>query len=139
MVNVNLVNLYNIELQVDYCVLVNFLDVIIMGDIVCFMRKYYFDNFKIKDWGGREVFFGVSVMMDEQLVMFLSSFLSLSVYYFVGMCVMMLLELGGVVDEEFKVYGVKNLRVVDVSVILILLGVNICQMVYVVVEKVCVI
>lgn len=134
-VNVNPANPHNTEPQVDYRALANPLDATIMGDIVRFTRKYYLDNPKTKDWGGREVSPGASVTTDEQLATFLSSSLSPSVYHPAGTCAMMPLELGGVVDEELKVYGVKNLRVVDASVIPTLPGANTCQTVYAVAEK----
>jgi len=48
---------------------------------------------------------------------------------------MMPRELGGVVDAELKVHGVQGLRVVDASVLNMLVGVNICQSVYAVAER----
>lgn len=48
---------------------------------------------------------------------------------------MMKRELGGVVDEELKVYGVKGLRVVDASVLPIIPRGNILTTVYAVAEK----
>jgi choline dehydrogenase-like flavoprotein len=45
-------------------------------------------------------------------------------------------ELGGVVDEELRVYGVRGLRVVDASVMSTLVGGNTCQTVYAIAEKV---
>ncbi|KAI9713259.1 MAG: hypothetical protein M1820_001246 [Bogoriella megaspora] len=38
-------------------------------------------------------------------------------YHHLGTCAMLPRELGGVVDNEFRVYGTKNVRVVDLSVI----------------------
>ncbi|KAJ1323144.1 choline dehydrogenase [Microdochium nivale] len=52
-----------------------------------------------------------------------------------GSCGMMPRELGGVVDAELRVHGVDGLRVVDASVMNMLVGVNICQTVYAVAEK----
>ncbi|KAI1632405.1 GMC oxidoreductase-domain-containing protein [Biscogniauxia mediterranea] len=52
-----------------------------------------------------------------------------------GTCAMMPRELGGVVDEELKVYGVRGLRVVDASIMPVLPGANTCQTVYAVAEK----
>ncbi|KLU87079.1 hypothetical protein MAPG_06084 [Magnaporthiopsis poae ATCC 64411] len=44
-------------------------------------------------------------------------------------------ELGGVVDQQLKVYGVKKLRIVDGSIMPTLPGANTCQTVYAVAEK----
>ena len=52
-----------------------------------------------------------------------------------GSCAMMPRHLGGVVDAELRVHGVTGLRVVDASVLNMLVGVNICQTVYAVAEK----
>jgi choline dehydrogenase-like flavoprotein len=56
-------------------------------------------------------------------------------YHPCGTCAMMKKELGGVVDEELKVYGVKGLRVVDASVFPIIPRGNILTTVYAVAEK----
>ncbi|KAJ4350509.1 uncharacterized protein N0V89_009130 [Didymosphaeria variabile] len=59
----------------------------------------------------------------------------LSTFHPVGTCAMMSKEIGGVVDSRLKVYGTKNLRVVDASVFpLETLG-NIQATVYAVAEK----
>lgn len=52
-----------------------------------------------------------------------------STFHPTGTCAMMLKELNGVVDSRLKVYGTKNLRVVDASI-----G-NIQATVYAVAEK----
>lgn len=44
-------------------------------------------------------------------------------------------ELGGVVDTELKVYGVKGVRVVDASVMPLIPGAHLCSTVYAVAEK----
>lgn len=49
---------------------------------------------------------------------------------------MLPLELGGCVDQTLRVYGVKNLRVIDGSVISMIPGGNTCQPIYAVAEKV---
>lgn len=49
---------------------------------------------------------------------------------------MMKLELGGVVDPELKVYGVKGLRIVDASIMPMIIGSHTSSTVYAVAEKV---
>ena len=57
-------------------------------------------------------------------------------YHPAGTCAMMPLELGGVVSPELLVYGTKNLRVVDSSVIPMLPAAHLQAVVYGVAEKV---
>ncbi|KAF3275528.1 hypothetical protein TWF970_006700 [Orbilia oligospora] len=52
-----------------------------------------------------------------------------------GTCSMLPKALGGVVDERFKVHGVKKLRVVDASVFPLLVRANIQSLVYAVAER----
>lgn len=49
---------------------------------------------------------------------------------------MLPLELGGCVDQTLRVYGVKNLRVVDASVMSMIPSANTCQPTYALAEKV---
>ena len=61
--------------------------------------------------------------------------LSISNFHLVGTCAMMPERLGGVVDEQLVVYGTKNLRVVDGSIIPLIPRGNIQSSVYAVAEK----
>ena len=60
---------------------------------------------------------------------------STSNYHPVGTCAMMRQELGGVVDSRLRVYGTKNLRVVDASVFPMQIRGNVQSSVYAVAEK----
>ena len=56
-------------------------------------------------------------------------------YHVTGTCAMMPKELGGVVDSSLKVYGTKNLRIVDASIFPLMPRGNIQSSVYAVAEK----
>ncbi|XMA07896.1 hypothetical protein WAI453_000687 [Rhynchosporium graminicola] len=60
---------------------------------------------------------------------------TISNYHSAGTCAMKPREMGGVVDPELKVYGVKGLRVVDASIFPILPRGNIISSVYAVAER----
>jgi choline dehydrogenase-like flavoprotein len=56
-------------------------------------------------------------------------------YHPLGTCAMLPREDGGVVDSELRVYGVRNLRVVDASVVPVMISANIQTAVYGVAER----
>lgn len=56
-------------------------------------------------------------------------------YHPAGTCAMRNEELGGVVDDELRVYGMRNRRVCDASVLPIITRANILSSVYAVAEK----
>ncbi|KAG0649874.1 Dehydrogenase mpl7 [Hyphodiscus hymeniophilus] len=60
---------------------------------------------------------------------------TISSWHPVGTCAMLPREDGGVVDERLRVYGVTNLRIVDASVIPLLVRGNIASAVYAVAER----
>lgn len=124
------------EPLVDYRVLTNPLDELIMGDILRYTRKYHLDNPATKAYNAIEYAPGSRVTTDEQFADYLVESVSPSYFHPVGTCPMMPRELGGVVDEELKVYGVMGLRVVDASVFPLVPGANTCQTTYAVAEKV---
>ncbi|KAH7024392.1 uncharacterized protein B0I36DRAFT_250584 [Microdochium trichocladiopsis] len=78
---------------------------------------------------------GLDVQTKEQWVTWIRKETQPSAMHPTGSCGMMPRELGGVVDAELKVYGVQGLRVVDASVLNLLVGTNICQTVYAVAER----
>lgn len=134
-VNIDVSDPANKEPKVDYRALSNPLDAVIMADLLRFTRKYYLDNPATKDFNARENDPGASVQSDEEWRAYLEEMMSPSEFHPAGTCAMMPKELGGVVDEELRVYGIKGLRVVDASVMPTLPGGNTCQTVYAVAEK----
>ncbi|TDZ32938.1 Dehydrogenase citC [Colletotrichum spinosum] len=60
---------------------------------------------------------------------------TLSIYHPVGSCAMLPREDGGVVDATLKVYGTTNLRVVDASIIPVLISAHIQTAVYGIAER----
>ncbi|KAK0640638.1 hypothetical protein B0T16DRAFT_430758 [Cercophora newfieldiana] len=126
----------NREPLVDYRVLTNPLDSLIMTDILRYTRKYHLDNPATKSFGATEFAPGRSVTTDQQFADYLVESINPSYYHPVGTCSMLPRELGGVVDEQLKVYGTQGLRVVDASVISTIPGANTCQTTYAIAEKV---
>ncbi|KAK1956074.1 GMC oxidoreductase [Colletotrichum sublineola] len=70
-----------------------------------------------------------AVQTDEQWKQFALN-TTLSIYHPVGTCAMLPKKDGGVVDANLKVYGTSNLRVVDASVIPVLISAHIQTSVY---------
>lgn len=124
------------EPRVDYRVLTNPLDPPIMADILRYTRRYHLDNPATRSFGAVEYAPGSRVTTDDQFADYLVESLSPSYFHPAGTCPMMPRELGGVVDEELKVYGTQGLRVVDASIMSVLPGANTCQTTYAIAEKV---
>ncbi|KAK3291154.1 uncharacterized protein B0H64DRAFT_43339 [Chaetomium fimeti] len=134
-VNIDPTDPYHLEPLVDYRALSNPLEAPIIADLIRFTRRYYLDNPRTRAWAATEQAPGEAVQTDEQFAENLARTLNPSEYHPAGTCAMMPRELGGVVDEELRVYGVEGLRVVDASVFPTLPGGNTCQSVYAVAEK----
>ncbi|KAK1706711.1 GMC oxidoreductase [Colletotrichum lupini] len=60
---------------------------------------------------------------------------TLSIYHPVGSCAMLPKEDGGVVDPSLKVYGAENLRVVDASIMPVLISAHIQTAIYGIAER----
>lgn len=82
------------------------------------------------------VFFLLVVVFNEDLRGWIVENIIID-WYLIGICVMggCVGQVGGVVDEWFRVYGVKELRVIDVSVMLLYISVYLQVIVYVIGEK----
>jgi len=124
------------EPLVDYRALSNPLDGVISADILRYLRKY-FQNAANAPYQPVEVTPGVNVTSDAELVAYIQQTMRPSGHHPAGTCAMMPKALGGVVDERLRVYGVKRLRVVDASVMPMVVGGNTCLPVYAIAEKVC--
>lgn len=79
---------------------------------------------------------GANVTSDEDILAYAKSSAS-TMFHPSGTSAMMPRELGGVVDSSLRVYGVKNLRVVDASIIPLIPATHIVSTVYAIAEKVC--
>ena len=135
-VNIDITDPENKEPIVDYRALSNPLDAAVMVDMLRFTRRYLFNTTTNAQFDPREVSPGDYVNAEEDLAAYIAETMTPTEYHPVGTCAMLPRELGGVVDEELKVYGVRNLRVVDGSIMPTLPGANTCQTVYALAEKV---
>ncbi|KAI1803675.1 putative GMC oxidoreductase [Daldinia bambusicola] len=133
-VNINTTDPFNTEPIVDYRALTNPIDLEIMIEMLRFTKRYFFET-RLKEFSPRQVQPPDYVNEPEDLAGFLAGNLSPSEFHPSGTCAMMPRELGGVVDESLRVYGVKHLRVVDASIMPTLPGANTCQSVYAIAEK----
>ncbi|KAM0351690.1 hypothetical protein ACHAPU_002700 [Fusarium lateritium] len=78
---------------------------------------------------------GVDIVSLEDLSAWTSEGLKPTDYHLAGTATIMPLKLGGVVDQQLRVYGIKNLRVIDASIMPTLPGANTCQPMYAIAEK----
>lgn len=124
------------EPVVDYRALSNPLEAAVMADMLRFTRSFYMENPVNAQYDPVEQLPGRGVQTDKQMADYLAQTLSPTEYHPSGTAAMLPLELGGVVDEELKVYGIKQLRVADASIMPTLVGANTCQTVYAIGEKV---
>ncbi|RYO86799.1 hypothetical protein DL766_000161 [Monosporascus sp. MC13-8B] len=133
-VNVNTTDPYDAEPIVDYRALSNPVDTDILVEFIKFARRYHF-NTSLAAYGPRETAPGPGVVEDDDIADYVRTTASPTLYHPSGTCAMLPKELGGVVDESLRVYGVGRLRVVDASIIPTLPGGNTCQTVYAIAEK----
>jgi choline dehydrogenase-like flavoprotein len=118
---------------VDNCFLQNPIDIQICVENLKFARKICnaepLNSIKVK-----EVVPGEAVQSDEQIEKYVRDSFQ-SVYHPMGTAAMLPREDGGVVDPELKVYGTKNLRVVDMSIFPIQIAAHPQSTLYAVAEK----
>ncbi|CAL1705809.1 unnamed protein product [Somion occarium] len=87
-----------------------------------------------KDIIAREVKPGPDVVTDDQIKEHIKSHVG-TVWHMVGSCSMLPRDKGGVVDAKLKVYGTNNIRVVDLSILPILVSTHPQATVYAVAEQ----
>ncbi|KAF8914726.1 GMC oxidoreductase [Mucidula mucida] len=108
-------------------------DVEILVEGLKFARKVVSTD-ALKDVVREEIIPGPDVQSDEQLKEFVRS-TGQTVYHPIGTASMLPREDGGVVGPDVKVYGTKNLRVVDASIIPLHISAHPHATVYAVAEK----
>ncbi|KAI0369826.1 GMC oxidoreductase [Pilatotrama ljubarskyi] len=91
------------------------IDLEILVDSIKFLRKVT-NTSPWKDFAEKEVVPGVDVSSDEQIREYVKQNLS-TTWHACGSCSMLPREKGGVVDSKLKVYGTRNLRVADLSIL----------------------
>lgn len=135
-VNINATDPWDKKPVVDFRALSNPVESDIYVDLIKFYRHYNFNTSLGSTHSPVEFAPGPNVTSEQDLKSFVANNLMATDYHPVGSCSMLPQELGGVVDQTLRVYGVHNLRVVDGSVIPMLPSANTCQPIYAIAEKV---
>ncbi|KAJ4387301.1 hypothetical protein N0V93_007890 [Gnomoniopsis smithogilvyi] len=133
-ININTADPWNTEPLIDYNALSNPVELDVMVELVKFTRQLNF-NTSLAELGPVEFRPGSNITTDEEIKEYIAQKMNPSDLHPVGSCAMLPLELGGCVDQTLRVYGVKNLRVVDGSVISMIPSANTCQPIYALAEK----
>lgn len=79
---------------------------------------------------------GTNITTDSDLAKYIRDTITPTQYHPVGTCAKMPLELGGVVDKELMVYGIRRPSIVDVSAIPWIVGATLQGTMYAITEKV---
>jgi choline dehydrogenase len=129
--------------RIDPRYLSNPIDLSVMADSILFIQGL----FKTKpladfvkdspDGNGKKIqpSFQIDKKLDRAGALEFVKKAAISSWHPIGTCAMPPNEDGGVVDERLRVYGVKNLRVVDASIIPLHIRGNIASAVYAIAEK----
>lgn len=98
-------------------------------------RTYFTSQDEMKRFSPVETKPGANVTSDAHIGAFLAPTLNPSRYHPVVTCPKMLLEMGGVVDEGLKVYGVKRLGAIDARIKPLIVGATTQTTIYAIAEK----
>ncbi len=128
---------------IDPKYLSNPVDLEILANGVLFMQKLsetmpFADLFKDNTNGeGKRIqpAFKIDGRLDKAKAVQLVKDAAISSWHVIGTCAMLPRAAGGVVDDRLRVYGVKNLRVVDASIMPLHIRGNITSSVYAIAEK----
>ncbi|KAK0752462.1 hypothetical protein B0T18DRAFT_318769 [Schizothecium vesticola] len=120
--------------RVDYRALTNPADGDLLVEFTRFTRRV-FATTSLSSYNPVELAPGANVTSPADIIAELRGRMVPSSFHPVGTAAMMPKNLGGVVDEELRVYGVKDLSVVDASVMPDLPGAYTQQTVYAIAEK----
>ncbi|EFQ29516.1 GMC oxidoreductase [Colletotrichum graminicola M1.001] len=134
-ININTTDPLNTEPVIDYRSLTNPLEADFFVESIRFLRRYNFETSLASEFAPVEYVPGPDVVSDEDLKAYIARAMSPTDYHPVGTASMLPLKLGGIVDQTLRVYGVKNLRVVDASVMPMVPSANTCQPTYALAEK----
>ena len=126
----------NSELLHDYRMLSNPIDLDVAIWIFRGLRTYLTSRGDMKKLSPVETKPRTNVTSHADIGGFLASTLNPSAYHPVGTCPKMPLKIGGVVDDELRVHGVKGLSVVDASIMPLIVGTTTQLTVYSIAEKV---
>ncbi|KAK0616994.1 GMC oxidoreductase-like protein [Immersiella caudata] len=133
-VNINTADPYFSPPVVDYRALSNPSDGDILVEFVRFTRRY-FQQTSLKKFNPVELSPGAHITSPADIIADVRNRMIPSTFHPVGTAAMMPRELGGVVDENLLVYGVKGVSVVDASIMPDLPGAYTQQTTYAFAEK----
>ncbi|KAF9876332.1 glucose oxidase [Colletotrichum karsti] len=122
------------EPVVDYRALSNPADIDVQVEFIRFTRRYFLET-SLAEYEPVERAPGANITSFEGLSQAIRGLVSPTTFHPIGTAAMLPRELGGVVDQQLLVYGVKGLSVVDASVQPDLPGAYTQQTVYAIAEK----
>ncbi|KAI7317286.1 glucose-methanol-choline oxidoreductase [Hortaea werneckii] len=97
--------------------------------------REFMNSAPMQETGATEIVPGTNITSDEEIAAAIRNLARSTWQHPTSSCSMMRRELGGVVDPSLKVYGVEGLRVVDASIMPMIIGSHTSSTVYAVAEK----
>ncbi|VDC00531.1 unnamed protein product [Peniophora sp. CBMAI 1063] len=109
------------------------IDLAILTDLTKFVRSLAFKD-ELASVLGQEVNPGPHVQTDEEIHAWIKKAMQ-TTYHSAGSCSMLPREKGGVIDSSLRVYGTRNVRVADLSVVPLHIGCQTQATVYAIAEQ----